>query len=200
MFGALLAFGVMNSIGWHWYLGLATIPLFVVLFLFPVSCNVSSVSLIFSVHVQRGLVCVCLHLSVCLLLLFCHHRLQGRQRAASVLHRVFPKLCCLLTVGKFTILFCHTCVRVLSMRNAYVCVYTFTLNIQVQRRYDTEICDVLIFQLSMYGSLRVVSVLANLNQHRRWLAGKYVCHGVANFSEPRLVNELWYKVVNHHMI
>jgi MFS family permease len=36
MFGALLALGVMNSIGWHWYLGIATFPLFFVLFLFPV--------------------------------------------------------------------------------------------------------------------------------------------------------------------
>jgi MFS family permease len=35
MFGALLALGVMNSIGWHWYLGIATFPLFFVLFLFP---------------------------------------------------------------------------------------------------------------------------------------------------------------------
>ena len=37
MFGALLALGVMNSLGWHWYLGIATIPLFLVLFIFPVS-------------------------------------------------------------------------------------------------------------------------------------------------------------------
>jgi MFS family permease len=35
MFGALLALGVMNSLGWHWYLGIATIPLFLVLFIFP---------------------------------------------------------------------------------------------------------------------------------------------------------------------
>ena len=37
MFGALLALAVMDSLGWHWYLGLATIPLFGVLFIFPVS-------------------------------------------------------------------------------------------------------------------------------------------------------------------
>lgn len=37
MFGALLALGVMNTLGWHWYLGIATFPLFLVLFLFPVS-------------------------------------------------------------------------------------------------------------------------------------------------------------------
>ena len=36
MFGALLALGVMDTLGWHWYLGLATIPLFMVLLLFPV--------------------------------------------------------------------------------------------------------------------------------------------------------------------
>ena len=37
MFGALLALGVMNTLGWHWYLGLAAFPLFLVLFIFPVS-------------------------------------------------------------------------------------------------------------------------------------------------------------------
>ena len=38
MFGALLAFGVMgpDKLGWHWYLGLAAIPLALVLFIFPV--------------------------------------------------------------------------------------------------------------------------------------------------------------------
>ena len=38
MFGALLAYGVMgpDKLGWHWYLGLAAIPLFLVLFFFPV--------------------------------------------------------------------------------------------------------------------------------------------------------------------
>ena len=35
MFGALLALAVMDSLGWHWYLGLATVPLLGVLFLFP---------------------------------------------------------------------------------------------------------------------------------------------------------------------
>jgi MFS family permease len=35
MFGALLALGVMNTLGWHWYLGIATFPLFLVLFIFP---------------------------------------------------------------------------------------------------------------------------------------------------------------------
>ena len=38
MFGALLAYGVMgpDGLGWHWYLGLAAIPLALVLFFFPV--------------------------------------------------------------------------------------------------------------------------------------------------------------------
>ena len=38
MFGALLAYGVMRpgGLGWHWYLGLAAIPLAVVLLFFPV--------------------------------------------------------------------------------------------------------------------------------------------------------------------
>ena len=38
MFGALLAYGVMRpgGLGWHWYLGLAAVPLAVVLLLFPV--------------------------------------------------------------------------------------------------------------------------------------------------------------------
>ena len=38
MFGALLAYGVMRpgGLGWHWYLGLAALPLAVVLLLFPV--------------------------------------------------------------------------------------------------------------------------------------------------------------------
>ena len=38
MFGALLAYGVMHpgGLGWHWYLGLAAVPLAVVLPLFPV--------------------------------------------------------------------------------------------------------------------------------------------------------------------
>ena len=38
MFGALLAYGVMgpDRLGWHWYLGLAAIPLALVLFFFPV--------------------------------------------------------------------------------------------------------------------------------------------------------------------
>ena len=38
MFGALLAYGVMRpgGLGWHWYLGLAAIPLALVLFFFPV--------------------------------------------------------------------------------------------------------------------------------------------------------------------
>ena len=39
MLGAGLAVGVMvpGGLGWHWYLGLSTIPLFLVLFLFVVS-------------------------------------------------------------------------------------------------------------------------------------------------------------------
>jgi MFS family permease len=45
MFGALLALGVMNSLGWHWYLGIATIPLFLVLFIFPVSGVVRSLEI-----------------------------------------------------------------------------------------------------------------------------------------------------------
>ena len=36
MFGAALAIGVMPHLGWHWYLGLAAIPLVLVLFFFPV--------------------------------------------------------------------------------------------------------------------------------------------------------------------
>ena len=38
MFGALLAYGVMgpDRLGWHWYLGLAAIPLALVLLFFPV--------------------------------------------------------------------------------------------------------------------------------------------------------------------
>ena len=41
MFGALLAYGVMgpDRLGWHWYLGLAAIPLALVLLFFPVYLN-----------------------------------------------------------------------------------------------------------------------------------------------------------------
>ena len=36
MFGAVLAIGVMrDGLGWHWYLGLATLPLVVCIFMFP---------------------------------------------------------------------------------------------------------------------------------------------------------------------
>ncbi len=40
MLGAGLAVAVMvpGGLGWHWYLGLSTIPLFIVVFLFVVSC------------------------------------------------------------------------------------------------------------------------------------------------------------------
>ena len=40
-FGALLALGVLDTIGWHWFLGIATFPLAAVLLLFPVSaCDI----------------------------------------------------------------------------------------------------------------------------------------------------------------
>lgn len=44
MFGALLAFIVMRpgGLGWHWYLGLAAIPLALVLLFFPV-CFVGNI-------------------------------------------------------------------------------------------------------------------------------------------------------------
>lgn len=55
MFGALLAYGVMgpDRLGWHWYLGLAAIPLALVLLFFPVYLNNIFRSDIQSQTVQR---------------------------------------------------------------------------------------------------------------------------------------------------
>ncbi len=49
MLGAGLAVAVMvpGGLGWHWYLGLSTIPLFIVVFLFVVSCQLD-----FSVYLK----------------------------------------------------------------------------------------------------------------------------------------------------
>ena len=53
MFGALLAYGVMRpgGLGWHWYLGLAAIPLALVLFFFPVC----------TLHLRHYCTVLCIH-------------------------------------------------------------------------------------------------------------------------------------------